>query len=58
MKTQTITSPKGKMGAMRMPKLRKISPARRSPAKDQIQILDKSDPVTKIKVKTKKKSKE
>ena len=58
MRTQTITSPKGKLGAMRMPKVRKISPARRSPARDQIQILDKSDPVQKVKIKTKKKSKE
>ena len=51
LRTQTIQSPKGKLGAMRAPRLRKVSPARRSPVKDQVQVEDKQDAGLKVKIK-------
>ena len=45
-------------GAIKVSKLRKVSPATRSPNRDQIQVVDKSEPVAKIKVKSKKRTKE
>ena len=46
------------MAAVKVPRLRKISPARRSPAKDRIQVADKSGPAPKLKLKKTTKPKE
>ena len=50
LKTQDIVTPRGTMAVVKVPRLRKISPARRSPAKDRIQILDKSEPAPKVRL--------
>ena len=55
MNTQNIKTPKG---AIKVSKLRKVSPATRSPNRDQIQVVDKSEPAVKVKAKQKKRAKE
>ena len=58
LKTQDIVTPRETMAAVKVPRLRKISPARRSPAKDRIQVVDKSEPAPKLKLKKTTKPKE
>ena len=43
-KTQTVNSPNNAFKQIKLPKKRKIAAAKRSPVRDQVQILDKPEP--------------